>query len=202
MNNNISERDMFMLMMENAEKKTTKKPTCKEAFEHRKEFEYVGSGWGNYLYHKIHKDFYILTFAWKGYLWRCISDGFDIYKVLGCFGKVKQKKKDELRNYLKKLNGVVAVYCKVVSFDGHPVDDKYIVVFHHFYCNSFSIPEEFTEEELDEAKNSWKFVEEWEEVKSIKDILSSTLLGVKDAVEIIWKVWQREELISCEGPED
>ena len=40
MNNNISERDMFMLMMENAEKKTTKKPTCKEAFEHRKEFEY------------------------------------------------------------------------------------------------------------------------------------------------------------------
>ena len=46
MNNNISERDMFMLMMENAEKKTTKKPTCKEAFEHRKEFEYVGSGCG------------------------------------------------------------------------------------------------------------------------------------------------------------
>ena len=31
MNNNISEGDM--LMMENAEKKTTKKPTCKEAFE-------------------------------------------------------------------------------------------------------------------------------------------------------------------------
>ena len=27
-------------MMENAEKKTAKKPTCKEAFEHRKEFEY------------------------------------------------------------------------------------------------------------------------------------------------------------------
>ena len=40
MNNNISERDMFMLMMENAEKKTAKKPTCKEAFEHRKELEY------------------------------------------------------------------------------------------------------------------------------------------------------------------
>ena len=200
MNNNISEGDM--LMMENAEKKTTKKPTCKEAFEHRKEFRYAGSGWGNYLYHKIHKDLCILTFVWKGYLWRCISDGLDIYKVLGCSGKVKQEKKDELRNYLKKLSGVVAVYCKVVSFDGHPVDDKYIVVFHHLYCDSFSIPEEFTEEELDEAKNSWKFVEEWKEVKSIKDILSSTLLGVKDAVDIIWKVWQREELISCKGPED
>lgn len=40
MNNNISERGMFMLMMENAEKKTAKKPTCKEAFEHRKELEY------------------------------------------------------------------------------------------------------------------------------------------------------------------
>ena len=40
MNNSISEKDMFMLMMENAEKKTTKKPTCKEAFEHRKELEY------------------------------------------------------------------------------------------------------------------------------------------------------------------
>lgn len=211
MNNSISERDMFMLMMENAEKKTAKKPTCKEAFEHREEFEYVGDGWGNYLYHKIHKDLYILTFSWKGYLWRCISDGcyscieccYKIYKVLGCVGKVRQKKKDELRNYLKKLDGVVAVYCKVVSFDGRPTNDnKYLVVFHHKYCCSFSIPEFFTEEELTEAKNSWKFVEEWEEVKSIKDILSSTLLGVKDAVEIIWKVWQREELISCEGQED
>lgn len=29
MNNSTSEKDMFMLMMENAEKKTTKKPTCK-----------------------------------------------------------------------------------------------------------------------------------------------------------------------------
>ena len=88
MNNNISERDMFGLMMENAEKKTTKKPTCKEAFEHRKEFEYVGSGWGYHLYHKIHKDDYISTFAWKGYLWHCISDDHNnIYKVLECFGK-------------------------------------------------------------------------------------------------------------------
>ena len=88
MNNNISERDMFMLMMENAEKKTTKKPTCKEAFEHRKEFEYVGSGWGYHLYHKIHKDDYISTFAWKGYLWHCISDEHNnIYKVLERFGK-------------------------------------------------------------------------------------------------------------------
>ena len=190
-------------MMENAEKKTTKKPTCKEAFEHREELDYVGNGWGNYLYHKIHKDFYISTFAWKGYLWRCISDGLcNVYKVLGCFGKAKQKKKIELINYLKERNDVVAVYCKVVSINGHPVDDKYLVVFYNFYCSSFSIPEEFTEEELDEAKNSWKFVKKWEEVKSIKDILSSTLLGVKDAVEIIWKVWQREGLILCDGPED
>ena len=70
MNNSISEKDMFMLMMENAEKKTAKKPTCKEAFEHRKEFEYVGSGCGYHLYHKIHKD-----------------DYNNIYKVLECFGK-------------------------------------------------------------------------------------------------------------------
>ena len=88
MNNNISERDMFMLMMENAEKKTAKKPTCKEAFEHRKEFEYVGSGCGYHLHHKIHKDDYISTFSWKGYLWHCISDDHNnIYKVLECFGK-------------------------------------------------------------------------------------------------------------------
>ena len=88
MNNSISEKDMFMLMMENAEKKTAKKPTCKEAFEHRKEFEYVGSGCGYHLYHKIHKDDYISTFAWKGYLWHCISDdNNNIYKVLECFWK-------------------------------------------------------------------------------------------------------------------
>ena len=29
MSNSISEKDMFMLMMENAEKKIAKKPTCK-----------------------------------------------------------------------------------------------------------------------------------------------------------------------------
>lgn len=189
-----------------------KKPTCKEAFEHRKEFEYVGSGWGSYLFNKIHKGLYILTFAWKGYLWRCVSDGiysfsesrYNIYKVLGCSGKERKKKneKDALRNYLKKLNGVVAVYCKVVSIYGRPDNDKYLVVFYNSYCRSFSIPEFFTEEDLTEAKNSWKFVEKWEEVKSVKNILSSLLLGVKDAVEIIWKVWQRENLISCEGPED
>ena len=110
--------------------------------------------------------------------------------------------KNALRNYLKEHYEVVAVYCKVVSIYGRPVNDKYIVVFYNIYCCLFSIPEFFTEEELTKAKNSWKFVEEWEEVKSIKNILSSLLLGVKDAVEIIWKVWQREDLISCEGPAD
>lgn len=65
-----------------------KRPTCKEAFEHRDEFEYCGSGFGYHLYHKIHKDKDIYTYSWKGLLWHCILDeSWNISKVLECFGK-------------------------------------------------------------------------------------------------------------------
>ena len=33
--------------------------------------------------------------------------------------------KDALRNYLKKQDEVIAVYCKVVSLRGKPIDDTY-----------------------------------------------------------------------------
>ena len=109
--------------------------------------------------------------------------------------------KNALRNYLKEHYGVVAVYCKIVSIDDQPINDKYLVVFHNLCCDSFSIPEFFTEEELTKAKRYWKFVENWEEVKSIKNILFR-LLGVDDAVEIIWKEYRKQELIDCKGPGD
>lgn len=65
-----------------------KRPTCKEAFNHRDEFEYLGSGNVYHRYHKIHKNEYISAYAWNGYLWHCIADEFgNIYKVLECFGK-------------------------------------------------------------------------------------------------------------------
>ena len=54
--------------MRNAERKTTKRPTCKEAFNHRDEFEYLWSGFWYHLYHKIHKNDYISSFAWNGLL--------------------------------------------------------------------------------------------------------------------------------------
>lgn len=40
-----------------------KYPTCKEAFAHRDEFEYVGTGFGYHLSHKIHKDDYVYTYS-------------------------------------------------------------------------------------------------------------------------------------------
>lgn len=65
-----------------------KRPTCKEAFEHRGEFEYVGTGFGYHMNHKIHKNDNISTFSWNGSLWHCILDDNDnISKVLECFGK-------------------------------------------------------------------------------------------------------------------
>lgn len=65
-----------------------KRPTCKEAFNHRDEFEYVGTGVGYHLHHKIHKNEYISAYAWNGLLWYCIDDEFgNIYKVLACAGK-------------------------------------------------------------------------------------------------------------------
>ena len=33
--------------------------------------------------------------------------------------------KDALRNYLKEYDEVIAVYCKVVSLRGKPIDDTY-----------------------------------------------------------------------------
>lgn len=65
-----------------------KRPTCKEAFNHRDEFEYVGNGFGYHLNHKIHKNDYISAYAWDGLLWHCIDDNYgNISKVLECFGE-------------------------------------------------------------------------------------------------------------------
>lgn len=66
-----------------------KKPICKEAFEHRDEFEYVGSGWGYHMNHKIHAEEYVYTFEWKGWLFHCLTDDNtgDAIKVLECFGR-------------------------------------------------------------------------------------------------------------------
>lgn len=62
--------------------------TCKEAFKHRDEFEYVGTGFGYHMTHKIHKDDYISTFSWNRHLWHCLTDeNDDVSKVLECFGK-------------------------------------------------------------------------------------------------------------------
>lgn len=65
-----------------------KRPTCKEAFNHKDEFEFIGTGFGYHLYHKIHKYDYVYDYSWNGYLWHCLDDGFGgIAKVLECFGK-------------------------------------------------------------------------------------------------------------------
>lgn len=62
--------------------------TCKEAFKHRDEFEYVGTGFGYHMTHKIHKDDYISTFSWNCHLWHCLTDeNGDVSKVLERFGK-------------------------------------------------------------------------------------------------------------------
>ena len=117
--------------------------------------------------------------------------------------------KDALRNYLKEHNEVVAVYCKVVSLRGKPINDNYSVVFHQKDCSSFSINEGFTEEELTKAKRYWKFVEKWYEVKSMKDILRAKviggnpfLMGMSDVVENTWEEWRKQGLLNCKGQED
>lgn len=118
--------------------------------------------------------------------------------------------KDALRNFLRKHDEVVATYCKIASIYGQPpINDKYSVVFYQKDGSSFSINEDFTEEELTKAKRYWKFVEKWYEVKSMKDILRAKviggnyfLMGADDAVENTWEVWRKHGLINCKGPED
>ena len=117
--------------------------------------------------------------------------------------------KDALRNYLKENDEVVAVYCKVVSVRGTPTKDEYSVVFYQKDGGSFSINEDFTEEELTKAKRYWKFVEKWYEVKSMKNILRAKviggnffLMGVNDAVENTWEEWRKHGLINCKGEND
>ena len=117
--------------------------------------------------------------------------------------------KDALRNYLKEHDEVVAVYCKVVSVRGTPTKDEYLVVFYQKDSDSFSINEDFTEEEFTKAKRYWKFVESWYEVKSVKDILRAKviggnffLMGIKDAVDNTWEEWRKQGIIKCKGPED
>ena len=117
--------------------------------------------------------------------------------------------KDALRNYLKENDEVVATYCKIASIYGQPTKDKYSVVFYQKDGGSFSINEDFTEEELIKAKRYWKFVEKWYEVKSMEKILEAKviggnffLMGIKDAVENIWEQWKLDGLINCKGEDD
>ena len=117
--------------------------------------------------------------------------------------------KNALRNYLKEHYGVVAVYCKIVSIDDQPINDKYLVVFHNLCCDSFSIPEFFTEEELTKAKRYWKFVENWEEVKSMRDIhlvqasgCCPYIYNIGEAVYKTWEMWEKEGRIHCKGLAD
>ena len=117
--------------------------------------------------------------------------------------------KDALRNYLKEHDEVVATYCKIASIYGQTTKDTYSVVFYQKDGGAFSINEDFTEEEFTKAKRYWKFVENWHEVKSMKDILEAKviggnflLMGVKDAVENTWEEWRKQGLINCKGQED
>lgn len=71
--------------------------------------------------------------------------------------------KDTLRNFMKGYDEVIAAYYKD--------KDRYLVLFHQDCASAFSITESFTEEELTKAKRYWKFVEEWREVSSLKDLL-------------------------------
>ena len=116
--------------------------------------------------------------------------------------------KDALRNYLKENDEVVAVYCKIASNYDKPCNE-YKVVFHQDGGGRFSITESFTEEELTKAKRYWKFVEDWYEVKSIREILKAkvisghfTLIGVSEAVENTWEQWKRDGFINCKGEDD
>ena len=117
--------------------------------------------------------------------------------------------KDALRHYLKEHDEVVAVYCKVVSVRGTPTKDEYEVVFHQDGGGRFSITEGFTEEELTKAKRYWKFVEEWQEVKSMRDIhleqasgCCPYLYNIGETVYKTWEMWKKEGLINCKGPAD
>lgn len=118
--------------------------------------------------------------------------------------------KNVLRNYLKKHNEVVAVYCKIASIYGQPVNDKYEVVFHQDGGGRFSITEYFTEKELNKAKRYWKFVVEWKEVKSMRDIHIEQASGccpyiynkISEAVYKTWEMWEKEGLINCKGLAD
>ncbi len=116
--------------------------------------------------------------------------------------------KGALRNYLKEHDEVVAVYCKIASIDDKPCDE-YEVVFYQDGGGRFSITESFTEEELTKAKHYWKFVEEWQEVKSMKEILKAQVIGgslpllcIADAVENIWEQWEGDGFINCKGEDD
>ena len=118
--------------------------------------------------------------------------------------------KNELKNYLKGHDEVVAVYCKIASIYGQPVNDKYEVVFHQDGGGMFSITEYFTEKELNKAKRYWKFVEKWQEVKSIRDIHIEQASGccpyiynkISEAVYKTWEMWEKEGLINCRGLAD
>lgn len=116
--------------------------------------------------------------------------------------------KDVLRNYLKEHDEVVAVYCKVVSSYGTPVKDMYVVVFHQDGGGAFSISDDFTEEELTKAKRYWKFVENWYEVKSMKDSLQAKVSGgnyingLDDCIDKVWEEWKQQGYINCKGERD
>lgn len=117
--------------------------------------------------------------------------------------------KNALRNYLKEHDEVVAVYCKIASIYGQPVNDEYEVVFHQDGGGSFSIAEVFTEEELTKAKRYWKFVESWKEVKSMRDIhlvqasgCCPYLYNIGETVYKTWEMWEKEGRIHCKGPAD
>ena len=117
--------------------------------------------------------------------------------------------KNALRNYLKEHDEVVAVYCKIASIYGQPVNDKYEVVFHQDGGGCFSITESFTEEELTKAKRCWKFVEKWQEVKSMRDIHIAQASGccphiynIGEAVYKTWEMWEKEGRIHCKGLAD
>ena len=118
--------------------------------------------------------------------------------------------KDALKNYLKGHDEVVAVYCKIASIYGKPVNGEYEVAFHQDGGGRFSITEYFTEEELNKAKRYWKFVEKSQEVKSMRDIHIEQASGcfpyiynkISEAVYKTWEMWEKEGLINCKGLAD
>ena len=117
--------------------------------------------------------------------------------------------KNALKNYLKEHDEVVAVYCKIASIYGKPVNGEYEVVFHQDGGGRFSITESFTEEELTKAKRYWKFVENWKEVKSMRDIhlvqasgCCPYIYNIGEAVYKTWEMWEKEGRIHCKGLAD